>query len=302
MNCPRKSVLLVAVAVLVIGCSQEQVVAMSDGSAPDQELEVTYVANEGFLVQLGDQRVLVDSLFSDGVIGYETVPAATREALENGTSRQGGVQVALASHFHGDHFDGTSVGRFLKANPHAVFVSTPQAAESFRNANPDSADLGRRFHAVLPDPGTVESLEFDGVRIEVLNLHHGRRDPPVQNLGFIVTLGGKRFIHFGDTEAKMEDFEPYLELLTEPDLAVLPFWFLSSEWRADLVRRLIRPQSIAVGHLPRQDAPPGHFARWRSYAALRSTIEEAFPRAWIPSQPGETGPNGPPDLAPPGVN
>ena len=255
------------------------------------ELQAVYLANEGFFVRSGERAVLIDALFSDGVLGYEVMTPPAREALETGASPSPPAQVALATHFHPDHFDPGAAARFLAANPEAVFVSTPQAAASFARANPDRADLLRRFHEVLPAPGTVETLEFQGIEIQVLNLHHGRREPPVENLGFIVDFGHERFIHFGDTEAKMEDFEPYLEQLAEPDLALLPFWFLTSEWRAEMVRDLIRPQAIAAGHLPRPDAPPGHFARWGSYGALRATLEEAFPDAWIPSASGEAMPS-----------
>ena len=41
--------------------------------------------------------------------------------------RFAGVDLILASHFHGDHFDAASVARHLRANPEAVFLSTNQA-------------------------------------------------------------------------------------------------------------------------------------------------------------------------------
>lgn len=300
---------VVLVGLLLVACGRQQVATVAGSDSPSQAraasaaqisadaLTLRYLANEGFMVRKGEFGVLIDGLFSSGVIGYQTLPENLRESLESGADGGGAIQVALASHYHPDHFEPAAVGRFLTANPEAVFVSTPQAADSFRSTHPERADLQRRFHAVLPEPGTVVSLTFDGIRVDAINLHHGRRNPPVENLGFVVTIGDERFIHFGDTEAKMEDFEPYLNLLAEPDLALLPFWFLSSEWRAEMVRTLIRPGFIVCAHLPTPDAPASHFARWNSYSELRATIEDSFPEAWIPSRPGSRRPSdepGPP--------
>jgi len=142
--------------------------------------------------------------------------------------------------------------------------------------------------AVLPAEGTVEHMEFDGIELAVLNLHHGRRDPPVENLGLVITIGDQSFLHFGDTEAKMEEFEPYLDILRDTDLALLPFWFLSSEWRARMVRDLIQPRWIVVAHMPTPDAGDSYFGRWQSYDKLVRSIRSAFPEARFPARAGES--------------
>lgn len=263
--------------------------------AAEPAIEVRYLANEGFLIEAGGRRVLVDGLFGEGLDGYPAVPAAMRAELERGLGEWAGIEVALATHFHGDHFDPAAVGRFLEANPQAVFVSTPQAIARLNAAlatqgavsGTSRLALLTRIRQPFPEEGAVQTLEIDGIRIEALNLHHGRRTPPVENLGFVVTLAGKRFLHFGDTEAKLEDFEPYLDLLAEVDLAILPFWFLSSEWRAEMVRERIRPQAIVVGHLPSPSAPASYFGRWRSHDELVRLIAASFPSARIPRATGD---------------
>jgi L-ascorbate metabolism protein UlaG (beta-lactamase superfamily) len=261
--------------------------AAAEVTGHETALRVTYLGNSGFLVAADGHRVLVDALFGDGVPGYETVPEPLRSELERGAGEWGGVTLALATHFHPDHFDAAAVARFLAANPQASFVSTPQAVDRLRALHP-AATLLDRCRAVLPAPGTSERLEVGGVQVDVLNLHHGHREPPVENLGLVVHSGDLGWLHFGDTEAKMEDFAPYLDLLAEPDLALLPFWFLSSEWRADLVRDRLRPRWIVVAHTPLPTAPAGHFARWLSYDNLLTVMRQAFPDAVLPTAPGES--------------
>ncbi len=227
----------------------------------------------------------------DGLVGpidgYPALPNALRDPIESGRGEWGQIDVAIASHKHRDHFDAGSVARFLVANPYAVFVSTPQAVRQVEELIQDPTTLAR-VHAILPAEGEVQSLDLGGVAVEVLNLHHGRRTPPVENLGVVVTLGGRSFLHFGDTEAKMETFEPYLDVLQGVDVALLPFWFLSSAWRAELVRDDIAPVWTVVGHLPTRDAPAGYFGRWNNYDELVATIRNGFPDAWIPQAPGES--------------
>lgn len=293
------ALVLAAAAVALPSCRQAEALspqAPEAGARPRAEprpaaatagLEVRYVANEGFLVEGGGKRVLVDGLFGPGVTGYPVSPTELRRELEQGDGEWAGIQVALATHFHRDHFDPDSVARFLAANPKAVFVSTPQAIERLRRSRPDDPGLLARARAVFPADGTVDRLEIDGIEIDVLNLHHGRRDPPVENLGFVVSLGESRFLHFGDTEAEMRDFEPYLEGLRDVDVGLLPFWFLASEWRAEMVRDLIRPRWIVVAHMPVASASAGHFGRWRSYDNLIQVIRAGFPEARFPRMAGE---------------
>ncbi|MCP4201194.1 MAG: hypothetical protein GY769_04590 [bacterium] len=219
-------------------------------------------------------------------------PGETTKSTRERSREWGNVEIALATHYHGDHFDPDAVARFLVANPEAVFISTPQAVERLRarlrGYGQKTGDLLARVRAVLPAEGAIEHLEIDGINIQILNLHHGRRTLPVENLGFVVTLGDQRFLHFGDTEAKMAGFEPYLDLLRDVDLALLPFWFLSSDWRAEMVRNLIQPDDIVVAHLPTPDADAGHFGRWQSHENLVGVIERAFPRARTPRRSDES--------------
>lgn len=245
-------------------------------------LEVTYLANEGFLVTGGGKRILVDALFGAGVSGYDRPPAALLEKVERGAGELGGVDLALASHVHPDHFDADSVRRFLAANPRATFLSTPQAVEAAARAG---APRGR-MRAELPDTRSSHHLLFDGFEVTVLNLHHGRASS-TQNLGFIIHLNRSRALHFGDTEATLEDFEPYLRHLRGVDVALLPFWFCASDWRVKMVREEISPRWVVVAHLPQPDAGAGFFGRWQTYDNLLSTIRANFPRALIPERPGQ---------------
>jgi putative transcriptional regulator len=251
------------------------------------QVEVTYIANEGFLLEGGGKKVLIDALFEGGVNGYAKVPHALRSELERAEAPFDGIDLVLVTHFHADHFAPGMVGRYLRTNQDASFVSTPQVREQLRPLIPGGAETDDRVTGVLPDEGTREVLTRGGVELEVLNLHHGEeRRPPVQNLGFIVKLGGMKILHVGDTEATAEVFEKYSLAEEKIDVALLPSWFLTYDRWIEAVRNEIAPAEIVVMHMPSRDAPPSYFGSHGSYDGTVRALREEFPRARIPDEPG----------------
>jgi L-ascorbate metabolism protein UlaG (beta-lactamase superfamily) len=250
-------------------------------------VEITHIANEGFLIAGGGRRVLVDALFSSGVQGYPTIPADILSNLEAGEAPFDRIDLVLATHHHADHFDAAMVARYLERFPDAHFVSTEQAVERFREAARSRPDLMARARGVMPPDGQRIQLEPGGIGLTVLNLHHGRdRSPPVQNLGFIIEVGGMKLLHVGDTEADARDFAPHGIVEEAIDVALLPSWFLTYEkWRR-VVTESIVPSQILVMHLPRADAPQSWFGKSRNLEGLKRDILRAFPDAVFFDRPG----------------
>lgn len=145
-----------------------------------------------------------------------------------------------------------------------------------------------RARGLMPAEGQRVELAPNGVGLTLLNLHHGRhRSPPVQNLGFLIEIGGVTLLHVGDTEADARDLAPYALADQGIDLALVPSWFLTYEkWRR-VVEESIRPTRVIVMHLPTPDAPASWFGNFRNLAGLKRAIVAAFPDAVFLEQPGE---------------
>ncbi len=252
-------------------------------------IEITHIANEGFLIAGGGRRILVDALFSSGVEGYSTIPTDIRSQLEAGEPPFDKVDLVLATHHHADHFDPAMVARYLERFPDVHFVSTEQAAERFRDAVGSRPDLVARARGVMPPEGQRIQLApgGGGIGLTVLNLHHGKdRSPPVQNLGFIIEVGGMKLLHVGDTEADARDFAPYALANEGIDVALLPSWLLTyQEWKR-AVTESIAPHWIVVMHLPRAGAPESWFGKSGDLAGLKRAIRRAFPDAVFLDRPG----------------
>ena len=158
-------------------------------AAAGEGVELTYLGNEGFLIAAGETRVLVDALFGDGLSGYPVVPPVPRRQAEEAAGSFAGVDLVLASHHHGDHFDPRAVGRHLIHNQGARFVSTQQALERLRRGFDGYDRVAGRVAGFWPGEGERAAFSHAGIRLTVLNLHHGRgRNPPVQNLGLLIDV------------------------------------------------------------------------------------------------------------------
>ncbi len=255
-------------------------------AASASQLDVTYLANAGFLLDDGEHKVLVDALFGDGLRGYPRVPEPTRSILEGARPPFDDVDLVLATHHHGVHFDPDAVTRFLIASPGTRFVSTPQAALRLEGVTQWSK-ISEQVLAILPDEGSVETVELRGLELQIMNLHHGRnRRPPVQNLGFLFDLGGQRILHVGDTEVERRDVETLNLPSFDVTLGLLPTWLLSYEIWADVVKHDIQPEHIIGMHMTTRDAPASFYGPGGSYAKRLQRIGQNFPHARVVTEPG----------------
>ncbi|MEM8930944.1 MAG: MBL fold metallo-hydrolase [Acidobacteriota bacterium] len=258
-------------------------VASSDRGA----LVVTYLANEGFLIEMGETKILIDALFGEGLRHYEVVPPMIRRELESATGRFAGVDLILATHIHDDHFDADAVARHLRANPTARFISTRQAVERLDRVD---ASLTARAKGFWPDEGTrhVETFangDLAGVTLTVFNLHHGRqRRLPIQNLGLLLDLDGHRLFHIGDTEVDLDDVAELRMDRLGIDVAFVPTWFVVTP-KHRRVAESFGAEHWIVMHMGAAGAPAGYFYPKTTRADLVRYLAGNAPQAWVPTDP-----------------
>ena len=216
------------------------------------------------------------------------VPAKDRARLEAGQAPWHAIDLALATHDHRDHFNARSVAAFLKAHPKARLISTRQAISKLEKVLPPKDPRRARARGFWPEEGEIVPVEARGVRIRILNLHHGRtRRKVTENLGFLIELGGVTVLHIGDTEATVTDFAPYESVVSKVDVALLPSWFLVHEKWMKVVRKLA-PKTILVMHMATPDAPASYFDPIGSRSKLIETIQRTFPNARVMTRFEET--------------
>lgn len=232
------------------------------------------------MIASGDLRVLVDALFP-GIRHYAVPSEQLAHAMRAGQSPFEGIDLALASHHHADHFGSDQVRRFLLGHPQAVFLSAPQVVES---VDPDGLD--GRLRALYPAEGESVSTQVAGIGVTVFNLHHGRSRIEVQNLGLLIDLDGFRILHIGDTEISAGEVRPLRLHELGIDLALLPAWYLTEPPFRGAVAE-IRPARIAAMHLANEGAPSSWFGSAGSRPRRIAEIHRNYPDAWVPTEPLE---------------
>ena len=243
-------------------------------AAPASPADARYVANAGWLLTLEGARFLVDAPIRDGIPPYATSPADQRRRLESAQPPYDRVDAILITHWHEDHFSPEAVAAHLRASSRTVLVSSPEVIERLRAVAPELP--AGRLRAVLPPPGTSEDVKVANVTVRVLRIRHNdTRRFPEQHLGFLVGEPAP-VLHVGDADPSAENFT-LMRGLPKVDLALLPFWYLTSAASRRMVEQAIAPRRIAGMHLPPSEA-----------AGLAAKLRAAGVDAVLATDPGQT--------------
>jgi L-ascorbate metabolism protein UlaG (beta-lactamase superfamily) len=241
----KLSVVLLATLVLM-GLGMAEAAATATDASFDG-VRVTYVGNAGFLITVGDKKVLIDAMF-DGFAGGYALPGTVRDLLENAQAPFDGVDLILVTHDHADHFSTSMVRQHMTNNPDAILVSTTQVTGSL-------VDFGSRVISLAATARNSVQVDVGGIHVEAMYLSHGTPPPgqrEIVNFGYVVTIDGVSFFHMGDMDAYqvgIPGLRAYGLSGKHLDLAFIQHFYLAEpEYRPDVVEA-IAAQYIVPMHL-----------------------------------------------------
>jgi L-ascorbate metabolism protein UlaG (beta-lactamase superfamily) len=209
--------------------------------------QVHYIANEGVLIESGDEKVLIDGLHSYYGDAYMYPDAGTISQMMRGEGIFNGVKLVLVSHIHGDHFDAGMVASFLQNHSQAVLVSSQQVIDSVQKYM-QHIDPHRLIYFDLLDQS--KKFEIGNISLTVFNLpHSGRRFSWIQNVGNLVEVNGVSFLHTGDASFSTETIKA-LKMEDRIDVALMPYWYLLDDTQASNIQKFIRPKHFIALHVP----------------------------------------------------
>jgi L-ascorbate 6-phosphate lactonase len=170
--------------------SLESLLSTSEG------ISVCWLGNLSWLIYAEGRLVAVD-LDLDWEQRVKRSPIATEEIAP-------ALDLHFITHAHGDHFSDTTSGK-LAASSDCVFVIPANCVDKARKLSiPDA-----RIHVARPG----EPFDLPGVHVEPLRALHGHHYSSVYRLanledcGYLLTLGGKKFLQPGDTVLLHEHLE-----------------------------------------------------------------------------------------------
>lgn len=226
------------------------------------ELRVTYIANEGFLLEAGPHKLIVDGLFQDPRIDFCDLPAEDLLArIEQGVPPFDEVDLVLVTHAHVDHFSAGVVSRFLAHHRRCRLVCPGQVRHALAEAQPDQAAIEGQI--VVPAEGDPD-LTVRGIRVKALRLRHApfmvhdqetgtARDlhEQVEHLAYLIELSGRRILHLGDASV-FKNSERLPGLIATLDIALVDGKDTSPESLQMLSARP-GPKHVIYLHLPVQN-------------------------------------------------
>ena len=243
-------------------------------------LEITYIANEGFLIASGNDKILIDALQRGSIPGYAVPSPELLQQMEYAKGPFEGVDLVLASHRHWDHFDAGAVARHLQFNREAKFISTSELVGAVRREPIRDHVPPRIIEAPYLDPPGRSRHSRGTIGLEILRLNHTgypRKHLRLQNLGNLMTIGGKKILHIGDAAMNAENYSSHKLTEDNIDILFVPYWFLTDKQGRRVVTELIRPAQVIAMHIPPEELPE-----------IAKKIRAAFPRAVIFTRQGET--------------
>lgn len=218
------------------------------GESTFDGVRVTIINNAGFLITVGDTRVLIDAI-------YAGFPGGILKPLLDSQPPFDGVDLILATHDHADHFDPQLVLDYLEKNPESVFVSTPNAVEAISEID---SRVDARLTAIDLERGKKQDISVAGVDLEAIHLSHGV--PGLLNLGYLITIDGVTLFHTGDIDpdvVTVEDLKGYRLPGKDIDIAFVPdFLAVEEEFHAH-IHEGIQARHLIPMHFPLCNPPAG---------------------------------------------
>ncbi len=285
----QTEVLMKYCAGLIVG-----IAALSFGYATaGQPAIVIYVANEGFLIEVGSRKILIDAIFDDQSITYAHVPdEETLNLMKASKDPFDEIDLVLATHSHRDHFSVAPMLEHLDGNPSGVLIGPPQVVGSLKASVPEGESAGITAREIDLDLFESADLEIDGIRVRAIRLRHSaymetdketgeqfNRHEGVENLVYLIEIDGFTMLHVGDAVLSQN-----LELFSDGrfenekiDIVFLEFFDWSDETKA-VLDRWMTPDDIVFMHLPPDP---------EKILKIEARLLQQFPNAVVFAEPME---------------
>ena len=248
--------MLIAALTLLLVPSHPRAQEPSQGEET-QQVEVTYLANAGFLIRSGSHSFLIDAFVPQEIEGLDSLDSAVRKKLLAGKAPFDLQTISLTSHAHPDHFKAPFAHRALTLNPKIKIISSEEVLRALAQGGKNWDRIGHRAAAFQRNENNKPKPFLGGkqdISIQFLDLPHVKvPEEAIENIGHLVRIADFKFIHLGDAAP---DFRAFKELKLKGrkiDVAFVPYWFYASEEGTKIIDKAIRANHVIVYHIPTKD-------------------------------------------------
>lgn len=202
----------------------------------EQDNFVLLTANAGVLISFHHKKILVDALHNTKTQRFSRVSDNVLRRIVNGEGDFAGVDLALYTHDHPDHYSKNWTMRLLERNPNIQLVTPVH-------------DFADRNHVHFLSR-VRESFQINGVKITCERLQHdGSEFASVINYAYMLDLEDYHILLLGDG---LMDAKAIQALIGDwkVDLALLNFPFLTLKRGREIIDQVIAAKKTILFHLP----------------------------------------------------
>lgn len=227
------------------------------------ECKITYISNEGFLIEVEGKKILIDALFGTIEGNWCDSPSEnTVELMNNSEYPFDNVDIIVITHNHQDHFNESIVVNHLLSNPKGIVICPNQVGEIL-SKNPNYNELSDRIISLTPQMYCDTNIVASTIPIRILRFEHSHymevdsvsgtkvnRHQSVENLGYLFKINDITIFHCGDTNPFNEKEYSTFKLNNEAiDIAFLERMFFGGKTGIEVINNYIAPEKIIVIHI-----------------------------------------------------
>jgi L-ascorbate metabolism protein UlaG (beta-lactamase superfamily) len=236
---------------------------------------ITFINNAGFLITVGDKKILIDALYDTNNPNIDP-PKEVIQRIVNAEAPFDNIDVVIATHSHTDHFSADLVRDYLRNNELAVFVSSPDAVRKIKQMGDE---FDERLISVDLKRGESSHLSVKGIDLDCLYITHG--SPSILNIGVVITIDDYTFFHSGDMSidsmsedaVSLADLQGYGLNQKEIDLAILPINIFVLDEGITLIENGIQARYVSPMHYSYQYPPTWVEENLQNAVVFKDTFE-----------------------------
>ncbi|MFA8435425.1 MAG: MBL fold metallo-hydrolase [Marinifilaceae bacterium] len=230
-----KSITFFLLLFALVGCNNRQ-----------KQVELTYIANAGFLLTSNSTSILIDALHKHGPNVYLKPSSGLLDSMIQGNSMFRKIDFLFITHRHPDHFNDSLTFEFLSKHRETQLICPVQVTEILKKNGEIYQKFSDRISTIALDTGRTERFEVAGLKFSASHSRHAD-DYEVENLIYIIELNGTKIMHSGDSydvhAMELNDINFKAEQI---DLAILTAGYGRNKF--SIAKEQIRPKEIVFCH------------------------------------------------------
>jgi L-ascorbate metabolism protein UlaG (beta-lactamase superfamily) len=228
-----------------------------------RECKITYIANDGFLIETEGKKVLIDALFEPvNEVWCDSPSESTLNKMRNADSIFEDVDIIAVTHMHRDHFNEVPLIEHLLNNTDGILIC-PEQVRQVLKTNSRYSEISDRVIAITPDFLCDSTVSIKNIAIKVIRLEHGQymiedtisnaminKHASIENTGFVFDISGIKLFHCGDTNPiNEEEYSTFALARENLDIAMLERIFYGNDEAIEIIEKYIRPDKTILMHI-----------------------------------------------------